>query len=75
MVRLKIKGAACGVYKVYTVVTTSQGITALALAVIPLGSYTIGGYKVLCTYSTSHLDYGLTVVYLIVRSRRKFKPL
>ena len=50
MVRVKIKGAACGLYKVYTVVTTSQGMTALALAVIPqLGSYTMGRYKVLCT--------------------------
>ena len=46
MVRVKIKGAACGLYKVYTVVTTSHmhGTTALALAVIPQpGSYTIAG--------------------------------
>ena len=44
MVRVKIKGAACGLYKLYTVVTTSHGITALALAIIPQpGSYTTAG--------------------------------
>ena len=48
MVTVKIKGTARGLYNVYTVVTTSHGTTSLALAVIPqLGSYTMGGYKVL----------------------------
>ena len=48
MVTVKIKGATCGLYNVYTVVTTSPGIASLALAVIPqLGSYTMGGCKVL----------------------------
>ena len=45
MVTVKIKGTACGLYNVYT---TSHGIASLALAVIPqLGSYIMGGYKVL----------------------------
>ena len=48
MVRVKIKGTACCLYSVDTVVTTSHGITSLVLAVIPwLGSYTMGGYEVL----------------------------
>ena len=36
--------AACDLYNVCTVVTTSHGITSLALVVIPkLGSYTMAG--------------------------------
>ena len=47
MIRVKIEGTACCVYNVYTVVTTSHGITSLALAVIPqLENYSTGGYKV-----------------------------
>ena len=48
MVTLKIKGTACCLFNYnYTVVTTSHGITSLALAVIPqLGIYAMGGYKV-----------------------------
>ena len=48
MVTVKIKGTAYCLYNVYTVVTTSHGITSLALAVIPqLGSYTMRVYKML----------------------------
>ena len=51
MVTVRIKGTACSVYNVYTVVTASHGITAwlwYIRAVIPqLGSYTMGSYKVL----------------------------
>ena len=50
MVTVKIKGTACSLYNVYTVVTASHGITAwlwYIRAVIPqLGSYTMGSYKV-----------------------------
>ena len=51
MVTVKIKGTSCCLYNVYTVVTTSHGITAMtwqlyhSWAVIPwLDSYTMGGY-------------------------------
>ena len=51
MVTVKIKGTACSLYNVYTVVTASHGITArlwYIREVIPwLGSYTMGSYKVL----------------------------
>ena len=51
MVTVKIKGTACSLYNVYTVVTTSHGITAwlwYIREVIPwLQSYTMVSYKVL----------------------------
>ena len=51
MVTVKIKGTACSLYNVYTVVTASHGITVrlwYIREVIPwLGSYTMGSYKVL----------------------------
>ena len=68
MVTVKIKGTACCLYYVYTVVTTSHGITSLALAVIPqLGSYTTAGQlyhgrvQGVSVHSTSHLNYTIAL--------------
>ena len=71
MVTVKIKGTVCGLYNAYTVVTTSHGITSLALAVIPqLGSYTMAGQlyhgrvQGVSVHSTSHLYYSFIMVHL-----------
>ena len=61
-VTVKIKGTACSLYNVYTVLTTSNGITSLTLAVIQqLGGYSMAGQlyygriQGVSVHSTSHL--------------------
>ena len=82
MVTVKIKGTACCLYNVYTVVTTSHGITSLALAVISqLGNYPTAGQlyhgrvQGVSVHGTSHLYYSIIMVYLNCALRRTFKPL
>ena len=66
VVRVKIKGTACCLYNVYTVVTTSHGITSLALSA---RGYTTakklyqGKMQGVGIHSTSHLYYSHVVVY------------
>ena len=68
VITIKIKGTACSLYNVYTVITASHGITAwlwYIREVIPwLGSYTMGSYKVLvyivqATYTILEPYHGL----------------
>ena len=64
VVTVKIKGTACGLYNVYTVVTTSHGITAMtsqiyhswAVTATMAGQLHHGGVSV---HSTSHLYFSL----------------
>ena len=64
MVTVKIKGGACCLYNVYTVVTISHGITSGSYTTYWVEQLYLGRVQGVSVHSTSHLYCSLIVVYL-----------